>query len=206
MIEAVSGYTGGSTRNPTYRQVTSGTTGHYEAVKISYDADVIGYDKLIHLFFRSIDPTDAGGQFCDRGSSYRTAIFVANAQERAIAQAQLDIAQRQLGKPIVTPILDAQAFYPAEDYHQDYYKSSDLTFTRGGLKTHAEAYDSTARAAAAMRGSARCGCDAPSCTTASERGRRRNDRARLALLVEHRGGDESEEGRWGLDRRGLGEL
>ena len=140
VVEAVSGYTGGSTQNPTYRQVSSGTTGHYEAVKISYDADVVGYDKLIHLFFRSIDPTDAGGQFCDRGSSYRTAIFVGNAQERATAQAQLDIAQRQLGKPIVTPILDAQPFYPAEDYHQDYYKSDSLTLTRGGLKTHAEAY------------------------------------------------------------------
>ena len=140
VIEAVSGYTGGHTQNPTYRDVTGGNTGHYEAVRISYDADVVSYDKLIHLFFRSIDPLDAGGQFCDRGSSYRTAIFVDTAEQRAVAQAALDAAQKQLGKPIVTPILDAKPFTVAEDYHQDYYKGSGWVFTRGGPKSQVDAY------------------------------------------------------------------
>ena len=115
-------------------------TGHYEAVRITYDAEVVGYPRLIHLFFRSIDPTDAGGQFCDRGSSYRTAIFVDTASQRAIAQAELDAAQKALGKPIVTPILDAQTFTVAEDYHQDYYKGGGWTLTRRGPKSQVEAY------------------------------------------------------------------
>ncbi len=140
VIEAVSGYTGGHTANPTYKQVTGGNTGHYEAVRISYDADIVSYDKLIHLFFRSIDPLDAGGQFCDRGSSYRTAIFVDTAEQRAIAQAALDAAQKQLGKPIVTPIVDAKPFTVAEDYHQDYYKGGGYTLTRRGPKSQIEAY------------------------------------------------------------------
>ncbi|TVT78643.1 MAG: peptide-methionine (S)-S-oxide reductase MsrA [Denitromonas halophila] len=141
VLEAVSGYTGGHTENPTYKQVTGGNTGHYEAVKISYDADVVGYQRLIHLFFRSIDPTDAGGQFCDRGSSYRTAIFVANDEQRAIAKAELDAAQKALGKPIVTPILDAAPFTVAEDYHQDYYKGGGWTLTRRGPKSQIDAYN-----------------------------------------------------------------
>lgn len=141
VVAAVSGYTGGTTENPTYRQVTGGNTGHYEAVKITYDADKIGYDKLMHLFFRSIDPTDAGGQFCDRGSSYRTAVFVENAEQRATAQAELEAAQKELGRKIVTPILDARTFYPAEDYHQDYYKGSNFVLTRRGPKSQASAYE-----------------------------------------------------------------
>lgn len=141
VIEAVSGYTGGHTDKPTYQQVTRGDTGHYEAVKITYDADVVGYDKLIRLFFRSIDPTDAGGQFCDRGSSYRTAIFVDTTEQRAIAQAELNAAQKQLGQPIVTPILDAKPFTVAEDYHQDYYKGGGWTLTRRGPKSQVDAYN-----------------------------------------------------------------
>ena len=84
--EVVSGYTGGTTANPTYKQVTRGGTGHYEAVEIRYNDSTVSYDRLLHLFFRSVDPTDAGGQFCDRGESYRTAIFVSNAAERAAAE------------------------------------------------------------------------------------------------------------------------
>lgn len=140
VIEAVSGYTGGHTENPTYRQVTTGTTGHYESVEIKYDADRVSYRKLIHLFLRSIDPTDAGGQFCDRGSSYRTAIFVANAEQRAIAREEIDAAQKELGQPIVTPVVDASRFYPAEDYHQNYYKGDGWTLTRRGPKSQVEAY------------------------------------------------------------------
>ena len=130
--EAVSGYTGGTTANPTYKQVTKGGTGHYEAVKILYDSGQIDLPKLYDLFFRSIDPTDAGGQFCDRGQSYATAIFVSNAAEKAAAQQAKVKAEAALGKKIVTPILPAKAFYEAEDYHQDYYKGSNRVMTRFG--------------------------------------------------------------------------
>jgi len=119
VTEVTSGYTGGTTANPTYRQVTGGNTGHYEAV---------------------VDPTDAGGQFCDRGDSYRTAIFVSNSAQRRAAEEALSAAQTELGQRIVTPILPASAFYDAEDYHQDYYKGSDRLITRSGIKTQAEAY------------------------------------------------------------------
>lgn len=138
--EVVSGYTGGTTANPTYKAVTKGGTGHYEAVEISYDDSVIGYDRLLHDFFRSVDPTDAGGQFCDRGDSYRTAIFVSNSAERAAAEKAKAAAQSELGRTIVTPILDASEFYVAEDYHQDYYKSKELVLTRRGPKSKANAY------------------------------------------------------------------
>ena len=138
--EVVSGYTGGTTANPTYKAVTKGGTGHYEAVEISYDDGVIDYDRLLHHFFRSVDPTDAGGQFCDRGESYRTAVFVSNPEERAAAEMAKEEAQRDLGRTIVTPILDASRFYVAEDYHQDYYKSKELVLTRRGPKSKANAY------------------------------------------------------------------
>ena len=118
--EVVSGYTGGKTTNPTYKQVTKGGTGHYEAVEIRYNDSSVSYDRLLHLFFRSVDPTDAGGQFCDRGSSYRTAVFVTSAQERAAAEKAKSEAEQELGRKIVTPILNAKQFYNAEAYHQDY--------------------------------------------------------------------------------------
>ena len=136
----VSGYTGGTTSNPTYKQVTRGGTGHYEAVKLEYDPDVVSFRMLVDLFFRSVDPTDAGGQFCDRGDSYRTAIFVTNDAEREIAMASLKQAQADLGKQIVTPILEASEFYPAEDYHQDYYLGTNLVLTRFGLVKQSDAY------------------------------------------------------------------
>ncbi len=132
--EAVSGFAGGTTANPTYKQVTGGGTGHYEAVQIQFDPDVVSRDTLLNLFFRSIDPTDAGGQFCDRGESYRTAIFAADdAQKQAAERAKAE-AQSALGSPIVTPVLGAAKFYPADAYHQDYYKSSDrLALTSVGI-------------------------------------------------------------------------
>lgn len=138
--EVISGYTGGTTRNPTYKQVGAGGTGHYEAVQIRYDPARISYAKLMELFFRSIDPTDAGGQFCDRGESYRTAIFVASGEEQKIAEAAKAEAGRALGRRIVTPILPAGAFYKAEAYHQDYYKGEDIVLTRRGPKSQANAY------------------------------------------------------------------
>ncbi len=138
--EVVSGYTGGTVANPTYKQVVGGGTGHYEAVQITYDAAQVSRDTLLSLFFRSVDPTDAGGQFCDRGDSYRTAIFVSDPAERRAAEAAKADAQAALGRNVVTPILDAGPFYEAEAYHQDYYKSDERILTRFGLRTKADAY------------------------------------------------------------------
>ena len=138
--EAVSGYTGGNVADPSYKQVTGGGTGHYEAVRIIYDSGIIDRNRLYDLFFRSIDPTDAGGQFCDRGQSYATAIFVSDAAERAAAEKAKADAQAELGQKIVTPILDAKAFYEAEDYHQDYYKGTNLVLTRFGAIQQKDAY------------------------------------------------------------------
>ena len=136
--EVVSGYTGGNTANPTYETLKG--SGHYEAVEITYDADVVSYEQLLHAFFRSVDPTDAGGQFCDRGDVYRTAVFVTSPQERAAAEAAKAGAQRDLGQTVVTPILDAATFYEAEAYHQDYYLGQNRVLTRRGIKTQEEAY------------------------------------------------------------------
>jgi peptide-methionine (S)-S-oxide reductase len=140
VIEAVSGYTGGTTKNPTYGDVGKGGTGHYEAVEITFDPKKIGRAQLLDMFLRSVDPTDAGGQFCDRGDTYRSAIFVSNKAEKALAEQALAKAQKDLGQKIVTPVLDATVFYRAEDYHQDYYKGSKLMFTRFGPKRQAAAY------------------------------------------------------------------
>lgn len=138
--EVVSGYTGGKTENPTYKQVVRGGTGHYEAVQIRFDPEQVSRETLLSMFLRSIDPTDAGGQFCDRGQSYATAIFVGDDAERALAETVKSEAQTVLGQPLVTPILDAAKFYDAEDYHQDYYKSKSLVLTRFGPLSKAEAY------------------------------------------------------------------
>ena len=123
VTEAVSGFTGGAKANPTYKQVTGGTTGHYEAVQITFDPGQVDVDTLLNLFFRSIDPTDAGGQFCDRGATYRTAVFATPAQTDAAKSAKA-AAQAELGQTVVTPILQSGAFYPADGYHQDYYKQT----------------------------------------------------------------------------------
>ncbi|WP_212522896.1 peptide-methionine (S)-S-oxide reductase MsrA [Actibacterium sp. MT2.3-13A] len=136
----VSGFTGGTVKNPTYKQVVRGGTGHYEAVEISYDPDRISYAQLMRLFLRSVDVTDAGGQFCDRGDSYRTAIFVSDPAEKAAAEAAVAEAEQALGRKVVTPILPAGPFYNAEEYHQDYYRSDERILTRFGVKTKAEAY------------------------------------------------------------------
>src|SRR6056297_2098878 len=139
--EVVSGYTGGSVNNPTYKEVVRGGTGHYEAVEIAYDPAKVSARQLYDLFFRSVDPLDAGGQFCDRGESYRTAIFVSDAAQKQAAEAAKAQAETVLGKKVVTPILKAGTFYEAEDYHQDYYKGDKLILTRFGPKTQASAYE-----------------------------------------------------------------
>ncbi len=121
VVETVSGYTGGDVDNPTYKQVSAQNTGHYEAVRITYDADVVTYRQLLDRFWRTVDPTDAGGQFCDRGPSYRTAVFAGNQQEADIAKATRSAAASELKQPIVTQIFAASTFWPAEEYHQNYH-------------------------------------------------------------------------------------
>ncbi|WP_299152686.1 peptide-methionine (S)-S-oxide reductase MsrA [uncultured Tateyamaria sp.] len=137
--EAVSGFAGGTVSDPTYKQVTKGGTGHLEAVQITFDPGEVQVETLLALFFRSVDPTDAGGQFCDRGQSYSTAVFATPAQKAAADTAKAN-AQADLGKSVVTPILGAAKFYPADSYHQDYYKQTDVIFTRFGPKSKANAY------------------------------------------------------------------
>ncbi len=140
VLSAVSGYTGGNTKSPTYKQVTAGGTGHYEAVQIRFDPTMVTRKQLLSMFPRSVDPTDADGQFCHRGDSYRTAIFTSGADQTSVAKAAKSEAQSALGQTIVTPILPATAFYPAEAYHQDYYKGRKLVLTRFGPKRQSEAY------------------------------------------------------------------
>jgi peptide-methionine (S)-S-oxide reductase len=141
VIDVVSGFAGGTVADPSYRQVVAGGTGHLEVVEITYDADRLSYAQLLHMFLRSVDPTDAGGQFCDRGPSYATAIFVDTPEERAIAEAAIAEAEAAIGGDVVTPIRDAAPFYPAEEYHQDYYRSEDLILTRFGPRRKSVAYD-----------------------------------------------------------------
>ena len=130
VISAVSGYTGGALENPTYKKVSSGSTRHLEAVQITYDPKKVSYEELINHFWRQFDPTDEGGSFHDRGHQYTSAVFYYNEEQRAIAEATktaLDQSGR-FDKPIVTPIRPAVSFYPAEEYHQDYYKKSTVHY------------------------------------------------------------------------------
>jgi peptide methionine sulfoxide reductase msrA/msrB len=130
IINVVSGYTGGFIENPTYEQVCSETTGHYEAVQITFDPQIYSYEKLLSLYWQQIDPTDPGGQFYDRGQSYQTAIFYHNEEQKNIAEQskkELDESGR-FKKPIATKILKAKEFYPAEDYHQQYHKKNPFRY------------------------------------------------------------------------------
>ncbi len=123
VYEAISGYTGGTVVDPSYEQVVTGTTGHAEAAQIWYDPEVISYDELLTIYWRTIDPTDAGGQRFDRGPQYRTAIFYHDDEQRELAEASRDALDEsgRFDVPIVTEILEAETFYPAEEYHQDFY-------------------------------------------------------------------------------------
>ena len=137
--EVISGYTGGFVENPTYKQVVKGGTGHYEAVIIHFDPEIITTKNILYKFFRSIDPTDADGQFCDRGHSYKSAIF-AKPNQILIAKNALLEAEAILGEKIVTPILEVSKFFTAEKYHQDYYKGENLVLTRFGPIKQKNAY------------------------------------------------------------------
>ncbi len=128
VLATTSGYVGGKTANPTYDQVSAGGTGHIEAVRIVYDPAKVTYAALVRHALRTSDPTDGGGQFCDRGDQYRPAVFAANSTERSAAQAAKVQASRTLRKPIATEILPRSRFYSAETYHQDYYKKNPIRY------------------------------------------------------------------------------
>ncbi|HYG90955.1 MAG TPA: peptide-methionine (S)-S-oxide reductase MsrA [Azospirillum sp.] len=128
VVATMSGYAGGTVVNPTYQQVSAGRTGHKEVVQVRYDPKKVSYANLLDVFWHNVDPLDAGGQFCDRGSQYGTAIFAATDEEKRLAEQSKDEVAQRLKKPLVTPILPAATFYPAEDYHQDYYKKNPLRY------------------------------------------------------------------------------
>jgi len=124
----VSGYSGGRTTNPTYEQVTAGGTGHTEVVRVSYDPAKVSFATLLEIYWRNVDPFDGGGQFCDRGASYRPEIFVATEDERRIAEQSKTALEQRFGRPIAVRVTAAAPFYAAEGYHQDYYLRNPLRY------------------------------------------------------------------------------
>ncbi len=130
VVSTVSGYTGGQLKNPSYEQVSSGGTGHLESVQVSFDPGKVSYSKLLDVFWHSVDPTDSGGQFCDRGSQYRSAIFYHTEEQRRLAEESKQTLEKsgQLAKPIATEVRPLSTFYPAEEYHQDYYKKNPVRY------------------------------------------------------------------------------
>lgn len=129
--KVVSGYTGGHVENPTYEQVCSETTGHYEAVQITFDPAKFSYESIVEIFFQNIDPFDAGGQFFDRGQSYQTAIFFHSEEQKEIAEQVIKRLENDVfAKKVAVKLLPASTFYQAEDYHQDYYKKNSGHYTR----------------------------------------------------------------------------
>jgi peptide-methionine (S)-S-oxide reductase len=124
VLSSTSGYAGGQVKNPTYDQVSSGSTGHAEAVQVLYDPKRITYAQLLDVFWHNIDPLDKNGQFCDKGSQYRSAIFYGNDEERTLAEESKRRVEKQLGRPVATQVVAAGAFYPAEEYHQDFYRKN----------------------------------------------------------------------------------
>ncbi len=130
VVETISGFSGGHVSNPAYQDVVRGGTGHREVVQVIYDPDVVDYDTLLQVFWRNIDPLDDGGQFCDRGSAYRTAIFAHGPEQSSKARASLDELNYsgRFDEPIVTPIIEFENFYAAEDYHQGYYQTNPVRY------------------------------------------------------------------------------
>ncbi|MBL1208308.1 MAG: peptide-methionine (S)-S-oxide reductase MsrA [Geminocystis sp. GBBB08] len=128
VLSTTSGYTGGNLKNPTYKQVSKGNTGHAEAVEIEYDSKLVNYSQLLTVFWHNIDPTVQNRQFCDVGNQYRSAIFYHNDAQKKLAEESKEKVAKQLNKPIFTEIKTISSFYPAEDYHQDYYKKNPLLY------------------------------------------------------------------------------
>ena len=128
VVSVTSGYTGGSVTNPSYKAVSAGDTGHAEAVEVVYDPQKVTYQQLLDIYWSNIDPTDAGGQFADRGSQYRTEIYYADQEQHALAQQSKRERQRRLGADVATAISPAGDFYPAETYHQDYARKNPVHY------------------------------------------------------------------------------
>ena len=130
VISTTSGYTGGEVKDPTYKQVSSGTTGHYESLQVKYDPAKVSYEKLLDVYWHNIDIFDNGGQFCDRGPQYRAAIFYENEKQKKLAEESKQVLQDKVkaGHKIVTQILPAKEFYPAEEYHQNYYEKNPVRY------------------------------------------------------------------------------
>jgi len=130
VVSTTSGYTGGTKVNPTYHEVSAGGTGHAEAVEITYDPKKVSYEKLLEVFWHNVDPTDAGGQFCDRGNQYRTEIFYHGDEQKRLAEASKAALEKTkpFKQSIVTKIVAATTFYPAEDYHQNYYMKNPVRY------------------------------------------------------------------------------
>jgi peptide-methionine (S)-S-oxide reductase len=128
VISTTSGYTGGRTQNPTYEKVSSGGTGHAEAVQVTFDPNIVSYETLLDVFWHNIDPLATNKQFCDEGTRYRTAIFYATPEQHALAEASKLKVHEEFDKPIATEIVAAGRFYPAEEYHQDYYAKNPTRY------------------------------------------------------------------------------
>lgn len=128
VLETISGYTGGSVENPSYEQVSSGGTGHTEAVRIVYDPAKVRYERLLQVFWHNVDPFDARGQFCDRGEQYRSGIFAHTPEQQRLAAASKASVEAQFGKPVATRVYESAPFYDAEDYHQNYYARNALRY------------------------------------------------------------------------------
>ncbi|MEQ6887862.1 peptide-methionine (S)-S-oxide reductase MsrA [Halomonas sp. CS7] len=128
VTNTTSGFTGGHTEDPTYEQVVAGGTGHAEVVKVDYDPERVDYETLLHVFWRNIDPFAVDRQFCDKGASYRSAIYPMDAEQRALAEASRDAVAERFDREIATEISDFDAFYPAEDYHQNYYAENQVRY------------------------------------------------------------------------------
>ena len=128
VISTTSGYIGGRTKNPTYAQVKTGRTGHIESMRVRFDPDRVSYESLVSLFWHNIDPTQANGQFCDKGNQYRSVIFTHNEMQEETAKMTRKLVREELGKRIETEIMKAGKFYAAEEYHQDYYKKNPTKY------------------------------------------------------------------------------
>ncbi|MES1244308.1 MAG: peptide-methionine (S)-S-oxide reductase MsrA, partial [Acidobacteriota bacterium] len=128
VVSTTSGYTGGTKKNPTYEEVSSGGTGHAESVEVLYDPAKVSYAKLLDVYWHNVDPLVANRQFCDAGEQYRTAIFYHDAEQKRLAEQTRAEVQKQLGKTVQTEIVAASVFYPAEEYHQDYYRKNPIRY------------------------------------------------------------------------------
>tara|TARA_B110001450_G_scaffold203714_1_gene193272 strand:+ start:923 stop:1513 length:591 start_codon:yes stop_codon:yes gene_type:complete len=128
VLEVISGYSGGTSKNPTYKEVTYGNTGHFETIEIKFDSEIINYEKLLDIFWINIDPFDEVGQFCDKGYSYRSVAFFSTGYQKKLIQKSIEKLEKKFDKKIVTYIKKFDKFYKAEDHHQDYYKENFINY------------------------------------------------------------------------------